>query len=334
MVQTPDSLMVWAGAACSDAFVAAAERFARQLVCYERAPGPPILVRQGREPDSFWAALVPAVGSRSSDRAGSQAQAERVAAAAVGEEEAAAGAAAAGEECGSYDKDFEIYQRSLTACSSGENDSARSGKKTPRDEDCSEYARSPNDRLRKQARGAVASEAEEAAGVAQAAAAAAAMGNSEAAVAVPGEATTGAHLARSRSKSPMKSPTRRLSRQQTNVLERGLGELERGISMDSAAQELVRTDKTLEEEATPPGLLRAASDVTPPTAEGSLTARSLRLGEAEEGAAEREGAVAAAGGQESLQLVFPPRPAGEPALGHRPAVPPINLKAFQLGRRG
>ncbi|KAL4430635.1 hypothetical protein ABPG75_005891 [Micractinium tetrahymenae] len=237
MLQGPDSLTIWEGAACPEAFVAAAQRFAAQLHKYEAAPAPPELVRQGQEPPSFWASLVQAAaggdggGSRSGSPAAPGTAVASVAAAAA---ELLAGAAGgepvAVAENSCYDKDFELYHRSLTSRTSGDShggDSARSGgRKTPREE--GDTATSPNDRLRKQARG------------------------------------------EERPPSPGK-------RRREPPADLTLEDLQ-CVSMDSAAAQLGKKERTLQEATSPPPLGRTISDLLPSSdmelADGSATPRS------------------------------------------------------------
>ncbi|GAB4823510.1 hypothetical protein N2152v2_010556 [Parachlorella kessleri] len=129
VVQTPTTVYVWEGARCPEAFADAATRFAQQLVRYEGAEGPVVCVSQGREPPQLWECL------------GGVAAAEK-----------AGVAPASPRENAVYDKDFELYQRAASSSSgeSGGGDSARGGRKTPRD--VGDQSTSPNERLRKQAR--------------------------------------------------------------------------------------------------------------------------------------------------------------------------------------
>ena len=73
VLRGPASLAVWVGTACPDAFVAAAHRFAGQLQKYEGAPGPATVVRQGQEPEAFWACLAAAAAAGEGSRSGSPA---------------------------------------------------------------------------------------------------------------------------------------------------------------------------------------------------------------------------------------------------------------------
>lgn len=297
VLQTADALIVWVGIACPDAFATAGECFARQLVRYEGAAGPPTRVCQGAEPPAFWAAL--ARLERSTSSGATAAQAARGDNAAVENAGPMLGGGVEVEEAASrvaehaeYDRDYELYHRSLTARSSGDSgDSARSAKKTPRDEPgCGGAgAPSPNDRQRKHARGGEQQQQQQL-DQQQQRQQQEQVGRQD--VGAPADVATsqisssfvpGAPLTRSRSRSPCKSPckspsrNRRLSRRQSALLERGLSELERGISMDSAQQAVERTEQQIEAleaaEHAPSPLLRAASDVTPPR-DGSLTARS------------------------------------------------------------
>lgn len=113
VLHAPASLAVWAGAACPEPLLAAAQRFAAQLCKYEGAAGPATLVRQGSEPDAFWACLAAAAAEGSGSRAGSPAASGGAgAAAAAAAAEALAAAAGGGpqavQENPAYDRDFEV----------------------------------------------------------------------------------------------------------------------------------------------------------------------------------------------------------------------------------
>ncbi|KAI3425800.1 hypothetical protein D9Q98_007775 [Chlorella vulgaris] len=155
VLQAPAALYIWVGGACPEPFVAAAHRFASQLQKYEAAAAEVVVVQQGQEPAAFWTRMAAVAGEGGGSRSGSPAPsaggvaaAEAAVAAMLA---AAAGAPLDVVESSAYDRDFELYHRSLTA-----RDSARSGsggRKTPRDNEGGDAATSPNDRLRKQARG-------------------------------------------------------------------------------------------------------------------------------------------------------------------------------------
>lgn len=113
VLHAPAALTIWAGEACPEAFLAAAQRFAGQLQKYEGAPGPAAVVRQGQEPPAFWTSLAAAgTGEGSASRSGSPAApgGGRPAAAAAAAEvlAVAAGEPVAVLEISSYDKDFEV----------------------------------------------------------------------------------------------------------------------------------------------------------------------------------------------------------------------------------
>ncbi|KAI7838717.1 hypothetical protein COHA_007513 [Chlorella ohadii] len=241
VLQGPASTAVWLGAACPEPFAAAAHRFAQQLQRYEGAPGPALVVRQGQEPEVFWTSLAAATAEGSGSRAGSPAapgSAAAAGAAAAAAELVAAAAAGpvAVAENSAYDKDFELYARALTARTSGDGgDSARSGgRKTPREEGGEPGALSPNDRLRKQARG--------------------------------------------EQRPP--SPGKRRREPQWDL---SLSDLQPGISTDSAAAQLGKKERTLQEVTSPPALQRghSSSDLLPAASlsDGSMTPRSRMWGQ-------------------------------------------------------
>eukprot|EP00887_Chlorella_sp_A99_P007946 scaffold12.g7946.t1 len=317
VVQAADAVTVWAGAAADAQFVQAAERFAAQLGRYERAVAPHALVRQGSEPAAFWRALAPPEGAGSSGSS-SRGSADRGgdAAVALPLQDLAAAAAAAAEECSAYDKDFEVFGRTLMARSSGNSgdDSARSARKTPRDEG-GDTAISPNERLRKHARSehavAAAAEGEDEGTVAdgeegglEAGASAPALGER-----LPDAPTPSRSRSRSPCKSPVRSPTRRISRQQAELLKEGVGSLQRQQSVGTVQQQMEDMGRTLEQAAAVT-LTRAVSDVTPPR-DGSLTARSeaevpvVEAAVAQQQQVQQGGAAAGGGGR---------RPAVVPAL--------------------
>lgn len=138
-------VFIWIGAQCPEAFATAARRVAGQLHRYEGASEEAQVVVQGQEPEAFWAALsVP-----------SAAQACTPTTAPSSHRNPGKVIAEGPSPEPKYDRDFDLYTRSLNPGAGfggpGDScDSARSGRKTPRDQP--EHAASPNDRLRKQAR--------------------------------------------------------------------------------------------------------------------------------------------------------------------------------------
>lgn len=122
VLQGPASLAVWVGATCPEPFAVAAHRFAQQLQRYEGTPGPALVVRQGQEPEVFWASMAAAAAEGSGSRAGSPAApgtaaASSAAAAAAELVAAAAAGPVAVAENSAYDRDFEVRKAcSLAVC--------------------------------------------------------------------------------------------------------------------------------------------------------------------------------------------------------------------------
>ena len=119
VIHMPKSLYVWVGCQCPDVFVTAAHKAAQQIQKYENAPpGLVQTVYQGQEPADLISLLGPTIHVR---------------------------------EVAAYDKEYELWSRSLSSRSHTGSESARSGRKTPRDAVPGDVT-SPNDRMRKQAK--------------------------------------------------------------------------------------------------------------------------------------------------------------------------------------
>uniref|UniRef100_A0A0D6R0N6 Protein-tyrosine-phosphatase n=1 Tax=Araucaria cunninghamii TaxID=56994 RepID=A0A0D6R0N6_ARACU len=57
IVHIPSAIYVWIGGSCHHVMISMAKAAASQVVRYERAQGPPVVMREGHETDEFWDAL-------------------------------------------------------------------------------------------------------------------------------------------------------------------------------------------------------------------------------------------------------------------------------------
>uniref|UniRef100_A0A7N0TF03 Protein-tyrosine-phosphatase MKP1 n=1 Tax=Kalanchoe fedtschenkoi TaxID=63787 RepID=A0A7N0TF03_KALFE len=108
IVHVPTSLYVWVGKKCDPVMSNSAKAAAFQVVRYERAEGPIVIIREGEEPAGFWDALG---GGRDLGDSGEQMNVEKEGISSEGE--AAARLGAGGRRVDKYDTDFEIFFKAL-----------------------------------------------------------------------------------------------------------------------------------------------------------------------------------------------------------------------------
>ncbi|CAM8980020.1 unnamed protein product [Rhodiola kirilowii] len=108
IVHVPTSLFVWIGKRCNPVMSNSAKAAAFQVVRYERAEGPIMIVQEGEEPVGFWDALE---GGQSHADLGDQMNVEEEGVA--WEEEAAVRPGSGKRIVDKYDTDFEIFFKAL-----------------------------------------------------------------------------------------------------------------------------------------------------------------------------------------------------------------------------